>query len=81
MQKNNEKGCRKYCNKAKHICRLFIDSFKDGGAYKEEFKIFQNGLKTKAWLFHIFVMATRILAPITGSAYWQNSYATYLEKP
>ena len=54
--------------------KLFVDSFKNGGDYQEEFQKTTAALLNRAWVFHVVLQLTRVASPFFGISYWQNSY-------
>ena len=49
---------------------LFIDTFKKGGAHREEMEKVKHSLYTRAWITHSVMMFTRVLYPLLGIALW-----------
>ena len=49
---------------------LFKDTFRRGGAYRDEMLNVQRSLYTKSWLIHMIMMFSRVAYLILGIAYW-----------
>ena len=52
------------------IKQLFRDTFFKGGAYEDEMKILEGGLRTKTWIIHITFMVSRVVFSTLGQSYW-----------
>ena len=52
------------------IKQLFRDTFFKGGAYEDEMKILEGGLRTKTWIIHITLMVSRVVFSSLGQSYW-----------
>ena len=58
-------------NDTKYLFKQLIrDTFFKGGAYEDEMKILEGGLRTKTWIIHISLMVSRIVFSSLGQSYW-----------
>ena len=63
-KQNRDSGTRDF------IKQLFRDTFFKGGAYEDEMKILEGGLRTKTWIIHITLMVSRVVFSSLGQSYW-----------